>query len=47
MTSQYLVQKSVSDRGDMDSENHSVVIGNIGPHSVKLTVSRVITLMGI
>ena len=33
--------------GDMDSENHSVVIRSIGLHSVKSTVSRVITLMGI
>ena len=38
---------SVSERGDMDSENHSVVIRSIGLHSVKSTVSRVITLMGI
>ena len=38
---------SVSERGDMDSENHSVVIWSIGSHSVKATVSRLITLMGI
>ena len=38
---------SVSERGDMDSESHSVVIRSIGSHSVKLTVSRVITLVGI
>ena len=38
---------SISERGDMDSENHSVVIRSIGSHSVKSTVSRVITLMGI
>ena len=38
---------SVSERGDMDSENHSVVIRSIGSHSVKSTVSRVITLVGI
>ena len=38
---------SVSERGDMDSENHNVVIRSIGSHSVKSTVSRLITLMGI
>ena len=38
---------SVSERGDMDSENHRVVIQNIGSHSLKSIVSRVITLMGI
>ena len=38
---------SVSERVDMDSENHSVVIRSIGLHSVKSTVSRVITFMGI
>ena len=57
MTSQYLMHfvlrktlcttSSVSERGDMDSENHSVVIPSIEPHSVKSTVSRLITLMGI
>ena len=30
----------VSERGDMDSENHSVVIRSIGSHSVKSTVLR-------
>ena len=38
---------SVSERGHMDSENHSVVIRSIGLHSMKSTVSRLITLMGI
>ena len=38
---------SVSERGDMDSENHSVVIRSIGSHSVKSTVSRLRILMGI
>ena len=38
---------SVSERGDMDSENHSVVIRSIGSHSVKSTVSKLISLMGI
>ena len=38
---------SVLERGNMDSENHSVVIRSIGSHSVKSAVSRVITLMGI
>ena len=33
--------------GDMDSKNHSVVFRSIGLHSVKSTVSRLITLMGI
>ena len=37
---------SISEKGDMDTENHSVVV-NIGSHSVKPTVSRLITLMGI
>ena len=40
-------KSSVSEKGDLDSENHSVVIRNIESHSVKLTVSRLITLMGI
>lgn len=31
---------SVSWRGDMDLENHRVVIPKIGSHSVELTVSR-------
>ena len=30
---------SVSERGDMDSENHSVMIRSIGSHSLKSTVS--------
>ena len=57
MASQYLMPcvlrktlcttSSVSERGDMDSENHSVVIRSIGSHSVKSTVSKVITLVGI
>ena len=38
---------SVSERGDMEPENHSVVIRSIGLHYVKSTVSTVITLMGI
>ena len=38
---------SVSEWGDMDSENHSVVIRSIGSHSLKSTVSRLITLVGI
>ena len=38
---------SVSERGDMDSDNHSVVIRSIGSHSVKSTVSRLRILMGI
>ena len=33
--------------GDMESENHSVVIWSIGSLSVKSIVSRLITLMGI
>ena len=33
---------SVSERGDMDSANHSVVI-----QSIETTVSRLITLIGI
>ena len=37
---------SVSERGDMDSENHSVVIRSIESHSVKSTVSRLRILMG-
>ena len=37
----------VSERGDMDSENHSVVIRSIASHSVKSTVSRLRSLMGI
>ena len=56
MTSQYLLYcvlrktlcttSSVSERGDMDSENHSVVIRSIGSHSVKSTVLRPITWDG-
>ena len=38
---------SVLERGDMDSENHSVVIRSIGSHSVKSTVSRLRILIGI
>ena len=38
---------SVSEGGDMDSENRSVVIRSIGSHSVKSTVSRLIKFMGI
>ena len=38
---------SVSERGDMDSENHCVVIWSIGSHSVKSTLSRLITLICI
>ena len=38
---------SVSERGDMDSENHSVVIRSIGSHSVKSTVSRLRILIGL
>ena len=38
---------SVSERGDMDSENHSVLIRSIGPYSVNSTVSKLITLMGM
>ena len=38
---------SVSESGDMDSENHSVVIRSIGSHSVKSTVSGLRILMGI
>ena len=37
----------VSERGDMDSENHSVVILSSGLHSVKSSVSSLITLMGM
>ena len=33
--------------GAVESENHSVVIWSIRSHSVKSTVSRLITLMGI
>ena len=40
-------KSSVSEKGDLDSENNSVVIRNIESHSVKSTVSRMITLMGI
>ena len=36
----------VSERGDMDSET-TLVILSIGSHSKKLTVSRLITLMGM
>ena len=36
---------SVSERGDMDSENHSVVIWSMGSQSVKSTVLRLITMM--
>ena len=35
------------ERGDMDSGNHGVVIPSIGSHSVKSTVSRLITMMGL
>ena len=48
MTSQYLIHcvlrktlcitSSVSERGDMDSENHSVAIRSIGSQSLKSTV---------
>ena len=38
---------SVSERGDMDSENHSVVIRSTGSQSVKPTLSRLRTFMGI
>ena len=38
---------SVSERGDMDSEKHSVVIRSIGSHSVISTASRLRILMGI
>ena len=38
---------SVSERGPMDLENQSVVIRRIGSHSMKSTVSRLKTLMGI
>lgn len=31
---------SVSESCDMDSENYNMVIKNIGPHSVKLTVLK-------
>ena len=40
-------KSSVSERGDMDSENHILVIPSIGSHSVKSTVSRLRILMGI
>ena len=38
---------SVLERGDMDSENHTVVIRSVGSHSVKSTVSKLETLIGI